>query len=123
MNPELTQKEGQKLFTAYNETQVFVNNRPYSENIIVLPTQVIVGWTSASFETLGVIDLEFLASLESDIILLGTGNCQRFPRPELLQPLIKKQKGMEVMTKEAACRTFNLLASEGRNVVAALLVS
>jgi uncharacterized protein len=55
--------------------------------------------------------------------LLGTGKQLRFPRPELLQPLIKAKKGIEVMDVQAACRTYNVLISEGRSVAAALIFS
>ena len=73
------------------------------------------------FETLGVADFELLAALDAEIVLLGTGNQLRFPRPELLQPLIKAQKGLEVMDIQAACRTYNVLIGEGRRVAAALI--
>lgn len=55
--------------------------------------------------------------------ILGTGNALRFPRPELQRPLIERQKGLEVMDFRAACRTYNVLVSEGRKVAAALLFS
>ena len=55
------------------------------------------------------------------VILLATGNQLRFPAPELLQPLIQGQKGIEVMDIRAACRTYNVLVSENRRVAAALL--
>ena len=53
----------------------------------------------------------------------GTGKQARFPHPELLQPLIQAHKGLEVMSVDAACRTYNLLISEGRQVAAALMLS
>ena len=60
---------------------------------------------------------------QCEVILLGTGKEPRFPRPELLPPLIKVQKGLEVMSVDAACRTYNLLTNEGRKVAAALILS
>jgi uncharacterized protein len=62
-----------------------------------------------------------LAGLDREIVLLGTGRLLRFPRPELLRPLVQAGVGVEVMDVQAACRTYNILASEERKVAAALL--
>ncbi|MEI7612054.1 MAG: Mth938-like domain-containing protein [Betaproteobacteria bacterium] len=117
------QTEGQNVFTAYGDGYVSVNAIRYTSNLIVLPQRLITEWTSASFETLSISDFELLAALENDIILFGTGNTIRFPRHELLQPIIKARKGLEVMDIQAACRTYNILISEGRTAVAALIFS
>lgn len=121
MKLQIAPTEGQNTVTAYGEGYVSVNAVRHSDNLVVLPDRLIAGWTQASFETLSVADFELLAALDSEIILLGTGNQLRFPRPELLQPLVKAQKGIEVMDIQAACRTYNVLISEGRRAAAALL--
>jgi len=91
--------------------------------LIVLPYQLIEKWTPASFSTLSRADFDFLATLDAEIILLGTGKLLRFPSPELMQSLMQARKGIEVMDTQAACRTFNVLAGEKRKVAAALLFS
>ena len=55
-------------------------------------------------------------------MLLGTGARQRFPHPRLLKPLTEAGIGCEAMTSQAACRTYNILMSEGRRVLAAILL-
>ena len=55
-------------------------------------------------------------------MLLGSGTRLRFVAPALLRPLIEQRIGVETMDTPAACRTFNILAGEGRRVVAALLI-
>ena len=72
---------------------------------------------------LSLADFELLAGLDADIVLLGTGKRLRFPRPELLQPLVRVQRGLEVMDLAAACRTYNVLVGEGRRVAAGLLIA
>ena len=57
-----------------------------------------------------------------EIVIFGTGAVQRFPRPELARALAATGAGVEVMDSKAACRTYNILASEGRGVVAAILM-
>lgn len=123
MKLQRTQTAGQNTFTAYGEGYVSVNAIRYSSNLIVLPDRLIQDWTQASFETLSLADFERLAALETEIILFGTGDQLRFPRPELMRPLIQGQKGLEVMDIHAACRTYNILLSEGRNAAAALIFS
>ena len=121
MKLQLVQMEGQNAFTAYGEGYVSVNAIRHTSNLVVLPDRLIPNWTQASFATLKVTDFELLASLDAEIILLGTGNQLRFPQPELLRPLIQAQKGLEVMDIQAACRTYNVLVSEGRKVAAGLI--
>ena len=121
MKLRLAQPQAQNTFTAYGDGYVSVNTQRHTGNVVVLPERVIPEWTVAGFETLSIGDFEVLAALDSEIILLGTGDRLRFPRPELLQPLIRAQKGLEVMDLQAACRTYNVLAGEGRKVAAALI--
>ena len=121
MKLQPAQTEGQNVFTAYGTGHVSVNAIRYSCNLVVLPDRLIPEWTRATFETLSMADFEFLAALDAEIILLGTGDHLRFPSPELMQPLMHSRKGLEVMDTQAACRTYNVLISEGRKVAASLL--
>ena len=123
MKLQLAQTEGWNTFTAYGEDYVSVNAVRHQDNFIVLPYQLIEKWTPASFSTLSRADFDFLATLDAEIILLGTGKLLRFPSPELMQSLMQARKGIEVMDTQAACRTFNVLAGEKRKVAAALLFS
>ena len=63
-----------------------------------------------------------LAALEAEVVIFGSGSRIRFPPPAWLKPLIEKRLGLETMDTQAACRTYNILAGEGRNVIAALLL-
>ena len=67
-------------------------------------------------------DLQYLAGLGVEIVLLGTGECLRFLHPRLLQSLAQARVGVEVMDTRAACRTYNILVAEGRKVAAALIL-
>ena len=107
--------------TAYGPGFVEINRVHHSGNLIVTPDQV-QPWSVASFESLASSDFEHLLSLRSEVVLLGTGSHQRFPRPSLMRPLTDARIGIEVMDTQAACRTYNILMAEGRKVAAALLV-
>ena len=123
MKLQLANTDGLNTFTAYGDGYVSVNGVRHNCNIAVLPNRLIPEWTLATFDSLTVADFELLAGLDAEIILLGTGNQLRFPRPELMRPLIQAQKGLEVMDLQAACRTYNILISEGRKVAAGLLLA
>ena len=122
MKLQLENTDGLNTFTAYGEGYVSVNGIRHNCNLAVLPDRLLPNWTLATFETLGAADLELLASLDAEIILLGTGKQLRFPSPELLRPLVQAQKGLEVMDLPAACRTYNILMGEGRKVAVGLLL-
>lgn len=122
MKLQLEKNDNLNTVTAYGEGYVSINGIRHDSNLVITPTRLSLKWTEATFETLTVADVAYLASLDAEIILLGTGKSLRFPRPELLRPLIEAQKGLEVMDLAAACRTYNVLMSEGRKVAAGLLL-
>ena len=122
MKLQLENTSGLNTFTAYGEDYVSVNGVRHHCNLLVLPDRLLPNWTQATFETLSVADIELLAALDSEIVLLGTGQRLRFPGPELMQPLLRAQKGIEVMDVPAACRTYNILIGEGRKVAVGLLL-
>ncbi|HSC07837.1 MAG TPA: Mth938-like domain-containing protein, partial [Steroidobacteraceae bacterium] len=91
------------------------------ERCVVVSPQGVTEWSVTGFEALTPADFGFIESLKPEIVILGTGAAQRFPRPELGQALAATGVGVEVMDSRAACRTYNILATEGRKVVAAIL--
>lgn len=109
------------MFTAYGEGYVAVNNEKHQKNLILLPESIILEWSTATVSTLTESDMQKLLGLGTEIILLGTGRRLRFPAGPLLRPFAPAGIGLEVMDLQAACRTFNILAAEGRKVAAALL--
>jgi uncharacterized protein len=115
--------DGLNSFTAYGDGYVSVNGRRFEANLTVLPGKVFENWTAADFDSLSEADFEFLAGLEADIVLLGTGKTCRFPPGRLMRPIAEQRVGLEVMDSHAACRTYNILVAEGRKVACALLIA
>ena len=109
------------FFTAYDVGHVQIGEVRFSSNLIIQTEHLRTEWTTHRFADLTLHDMHTLATLDADIILLGTGLQLRFPRSELLQPFMQARKGLEVMDIPAACRTYPLLSNEGRKVAAALL--
>jgi uncharacterized protein len=113
---------GGNVFTGHGEGFVRLGVVEYHDNIVVTPERVIPGWTAGGFDALSEADFAALLELEPEVVLLGTGASFRFPHPRLTRALTDAGIGVEVMDTAAACRTFNILAAEGRKVVAAVLV-
>jgi uncharacterized protein len=111
------------LFTGYDTDFVAVNHQRYHASLIVLPDGIIADWSPQSFSALDAAHFEAILELKPEIVLLGTGNTLRFPHPRMTEVLIRAHIGVEVMDTPAACRTYNILASEGRKVAAALILN
>ena len=112
---------GINRFTHIEPGSFGVNGFRHRGNIAVVPTGEVREWTSATFSTLSKTDFTVIASYAVDVVLLGTGPVLRFPPREIMLPVFKTGRSIEVMDAAAACRTFNILVSEGRNVGAFLL--
>jgi uncharacterized protein len=119
----LTDASGINLFTGYGEGYVMVNHQRHAQSLVVLRDRVLTDWPPSGFDALDAGHFALLAELAPEIVLLGTGERLRFPRPELTRALMEKRIGLEVMDIQAACRTYNFLAAEERKVAAALLFS
>ena len=122
MKLQLDSPTGQNVFTGYGSGYVKVNGQRYERSLVVTPERIIEDWPASHFEHLAASHFEFLLALKPEIVLLGTGAMLRFPSPALSRCLTAARIGLEVMDTNAACRTYNILAAEGRNVAAAILL-
>ena len=113
---------GANTITGYGDGYIEINKIPYSHAVLLSSDGEILEWAIKSFEDLGAADFMQMASLQPELIIIGTGKRQRFPKPELLKTLIEAKIGFEVMDSQAACRTYNILVGEGGQVLLALIV-
>ncbi|TVO53131.1 Mth938-like domain-containing protein [Denitromonas halophila] len=113
----------QNVITGYGPDYVQVNRVDHRGNsLIILPDQIQSDWAApGGFEALSEAAFATLAKLDCVVVLIGTGNRQRFPSAALLRPLIDARLGFEIMDTPAACRTYNILMGENRKVAAALM--
>ncbi len=101
---------------------ITINEQTYRDSVVVTPDTLVDDWRPNSIEELTADDLGSVAQLGVELVILGTGPRQVFPAAHVLEPLIAAAVGIEVMDSSAAARTYNILASEGRNVAAAILL-
>ena len=104
-------------------------NSPPRKMRIDITSSVIIGsggvrlsWACKSFDELGVAHFEPLAEMGAELIIFGSGKRIRFPQADWIRSLIEQGTGVETMDTHAACRTYNILAGEGRHVIVALLL-
>jgi uncharacterized protein len=107
---------------AFGPGWVDINGERIDRSIVIGSRGQRFDWPAASFDELGAHHFELLAGLQPELVVFGSGARFRFPRPEWLQSLFARRIGLETMDSAAACRTYNILAAEGRDVVLALLV-
>jgi uncharacterized protein len=111
------------LFTGYGTDHVLISGRRYDASLLLTANGVEVApWAGLGFADLTAMHFEWIAGHDVDIVLLGTGARLRFPHPALTAPLTAAGIGLEVMDVGALCRTYNILAVEGRKVAAAVLI-
>ncbi|HYS51346.1 MAG TPA: Mth938-like domain-containing protein [Burkholderiales bacterium] len=122
MKLHLDPATAKNAITGYGDGYVMVNRQRFERSLVVLPDRILLDWPPNRFDDLAPEHLAELAGLDREIILLGTGAQLRFPRPEIIQPLMRSGVGVEVMDMQAACRTYNILLAEDRRVAAALLI-
>jgi len=122
MKLQLEARSGGFTVTGYGDGYIMIDHVRYERSLVVMPDRLAQRWASAGFMSLTADDFASLRDLTPDIVLLGTGRSQRFPHPSVFRPLIEARIGYEVMDSAAACRTYNILMTEGRRVAAALLI-
>lgn len=123
MKLHLSNPSGLYSFSGYGAGYVEINGRRHVTSLVLTPQSLYLeDWAGLNFESLAEEHFARLAQLRPEMVLLGTGAQQRFPHPRLSRALAEARIGLEVMDTRAACRTYNILLAESRNVVALILL-
>ena len=113
---------GSYAIQAYHEDAININGRRFEQSLVVGPQHLQPEWPVDSMEQLSAEQLQKLVDLQPEVIIIGTGRQIRFPHPEVYAHVIQQGVGIEFMDSGAACRTYNVLLSEDRAVVAAIIL-
>ena len=122
MKLHVTTTQQYQTVTGYDDDWIEINAIRFDYSLIVLPEVAPMAWPVKSFEALEANDLEAIAAQSPDLLILGTGAKQRFAHPRLINGLLTRGVGVECMDNQAACRTYNILMTEGRKVALALIM-
>ena len=123
MKIHLDKDDGRHFIRAYEPGRVRIGEAIYEQSLILMPDRIIPDWRPQHFGELDEAAIQALAALKPEVVLLGTGSTLRFLPSAWLSPFMGARIGLECMDTGAACRTYNLLISEGRKVVAGLLLA
>jgi uncharacterized protein len=111
------------IIRGYAPGRVTINDEVIVTSVIVTPERIIRDWLPHAFGDLERRHIARLEELQPEIIVLGTGPRLRFPDAGFTAGFLSQGVGVEIMDTTAACRTYNILLSEDRRVVAALLMA
>ncbi|WP_101925403.1 MULTISPECIES: Mth938-like domain-containing protein [Luteimonas] len=100
-----------------------VNDRVLTASFVLGPHDLVEDWPVTDIRALDVEALATILDLQPEVVLIGTGETQAFPSPATMAACLSQGIGLEAMTNAAAARTFNVLASEGRKVVAGFVLA
>lgn len=120
----ITQEFGNASYVirGYTSDAVTINETSFTRSLIVTPQSLHTDWEPQSLEDLKELHLEQVAALRPDLVLLGTGKRLQFPDTAVQKFFLQRNIGIEFMDTAAACRTYNILMAEGRNIACVLLM-
>lgn len=113
---------GINLIRSYAPGEVRIGETVIRSSCLVKADRIVSDWRPRTVAELSIADLDAVVAMKPEVIVIGSGPRQEFPAPEVIGAVLSRGIGCEVMDTGAACRTYNILASEGRTVVAALLL-
>jgi uncharacterized protein len=122
MKFQLETPGGVNVIARHEVGRVWVGATAFERSVVVPWSGEVLDWGAAEFDSLSPLHFERIAALAPEVVIFGSGRRLRFPPPPLVRALIERRIGFETMDTAAACRTYNVLASEQRAVVAALLL-
>ncbi|HEY0683638.1 MAG TPA: Mth938-like domain-containing protein [Steroidobacter sp.] len=112
---------GINLIRSYAPGEIRIGETVVRGSCLVTADQIVSDWRPQTVADLTLDDLQQVIGMKPEVVVIGSGPRQQFPAPEIIGAVLSRGIGCEVMDTGAACRTYNILASEGRTVVAALL--
>ncbi len=114
--------DGVNSISRHDPGRIVVGPTAWTHSLLVPWVGEVRAWDVTHFEDLQAEHFERLVALQPELVIFGSGARMRFAPPALLRPLIERRIGVECMDTAAACRTYNVLVSERRSVLAALIL-
>lgn len=121
MQISLEQNTAKNQIDSYTLGQITINQTVYTQSILVT-ADIIQHWDIQTIHQLQRQHFDDILALKPELIILGTGKKLSFPAQSLCQSILLLGIGLEIMDTPSACRTFNILIAEDRNVVGALII-
>lgn len=117
------ERPGDYLFVRRGDARsVTVVDRVLTHSFVLARETLLEDWPVADVGAIADAHVDAILALQPEVVLLGTGARQRFPAAAVMAAFLQRRVGIEVMDNAAASRTYNVLAGEGRRVVAAFIL-
>jgi uncharacterized protein len=116
------QLDGVNNITHYDVDSLRIQGELYSTSVLVPWVGMPQPWSVERLDGLTPAHFEAVLALNPEVVIFGSGTRLKFVSPALYRGLIDKRIGVETMDSGAACRTYTVLANEGRRVVAAIVL-
>ena len=110
------------VITAYGENSISINGKSFKQSLIITRTKLNENWELSAIELLQADHINQILAFKPELIIIGTGDKLIFPAVEVYSGIIEHGIGVDFMDTRAACRTYNILMSEGRHIVAGLIL-
>lgn len=123
MELQLENQTSGYLVGSFVDNAVVIREARYTTSFIVTPEQVVPDWPPQRLDQLTGGDLGMILALRPELILVGTGNTLQFPDSVILKGVMRAGIGIDFMDSRAVCRTYNILAAEGRRVAAGVIIN
>lgn len=114
--------EGVNLITRQEPGRLWVGAQALEGSVLIPWKGAPLPWPAAEGQAMTTDHFDAVLALKPEVVIFGSGSRLRFAHASAYRALIEARIGLETMDTAAACRTYNVLASEGRSVVAALVV-
>jgi uncharacterized protein len=116
-------RPGEYLFVRrVSADTITVVDREFHASLLLTPEQVVEDWAVTDAKQMSLADVEAIAALKPEIVIVGTGERQVFPPAEVMAGFLRRGIGVEAMTSGSAARTYSLLSGEGRRVLVAFIL-
>ena len=122
MDLSLDRPEGYLFVRRVDARSITLIDRELGRSFLLAPDRVVENWPVDAASGLEAGHVEALLALQPELVILGTGHRQVFPAAAFMAGFLRRNIGIEVMDNAAAARTYNLLAGEGRRVVAGFIL-
>tara|TARA_B100000212_G_scaffold336590_1_gene310140 strand:- start:137 stop:502 length:366 start_codon:yes stop_codon:yes gene_type:complete len=121
MDLTLQKNSSDKIIKNYENREIYIDKDKYNSNIFV-SKDFVIKWPISDINKIVIDDLSDVLKYKPEILIIGTGVNPILPRTEIITYLHNDNIGVEFMSTDAACKTFNVLLQEDRNVIAGLVV-
>ena len=116
------QPNAANVIHAVTRQSVSINGQDFTTSVLVPSDAPLQAWPAATVADLTAAHFEQILAFRPELVVFGSGPRMKFAHPSLIRSLMEARIGVETMDTMAACRTYNILVSEGRRVLAALII-